>query len=82
VRYNDISLNNQQGKTTETLGFYLNTTGTQYLVGSKSGGFIQGTPATISNLAVQSSYSVNDILTNWTFVASVPSFGFALNVIR
>lgn len=82
VRYTIPQLNNSQGKPTETLGFYLNTTGTLYTVASKSGGFIQGTPATISNLAVQPSYSVSDILTNWTFVASVPAIGFALNVIR
>jgi hypothetical protein len=82
VRYNIPQLNNSQGKPTETLGFYLNTTSTLYTVASKNGGFVQGTPASISNLAVQPSYSVSDITTNWAFIASVPAIGFALNVIR
>ena len=83
VRYNNPTIINVQGKPTETLGFYLNATGVIYQAGSRLPAFLNGTPALINNLAVQPSYSVSDIQTNWAVATgSVPPIGFVLNVIK
>ena len=52
---------------------------------SSTGGgaaFMNGNPVVINNLAVQSSYSVSDIQTNWGAAGTIPQIGFGLNVIR
>jgi hypothetical protein len=84
VRYNQPNLlsNTNTGVPILPLGFYVGVAGQNILTTSRSVGFPSGVPAVINNLAVQPSYSVSDIQTNWTFVASVPSIGFALNVIK
>lgn len=82
VRYNQGQTLPQTGKPMESLGFYTLVAGNAIFPLSRAGGFLSGTPVAINNLAVQPSYSVSDITTNWGVVASVPSIGFGLNVIR
>ena len=84
VRYNTPNLQNllQVGVPLSPLGFYLGVAGQNTLTTSRSVLFPTGIPAVINNLAVQPSYSVSDITSNWAQVASVPPIGFALNVIK
>jgi hypothetical protein len=83
VRYNTASLvAATTGKPVESLGFYLSSLGTSVNAISRFVPFQTGVPALINNLSIQSSYSESDIVTNWSFAANTPSFGFALNVIK
>lgn len=83
VRYNLPFTQSGLGKPLETLGFYLNFAGVIYGIGSRLPTFTTNSSAIINNLAVQPSYSVSDIQTNWGVGGgTTPTLGFALNVIK
>jgi hypothetical protein len=72
----------QTGVPVSPLGFYVSSIGTNIALASRSGGFVNGSMVLINNLAVQPSYSISDITTNWAIGGTAPAIGFALNVIR
>ena len=83
VRYNNPAQQPiQYGIPTLPLGYYISVAGVTAVLGSRLAVFMNGTPVVINNLAVQPSYSVSDIQTNWAAIGTLPQIGFGLNVIR
>jgi hypothetical protein len=85
IRYNSpITASHLQGGIPlNPLGNYITVTNNGTGVGSRYLQFANiGTPITINNLAVQPSYSENDILINTILNIGTPSLGFSLKVIK
>lgn len=84
VRYNNpITTSHLQGGIPlNPLGYYISVTNNSTGIASRQAPFINGTPLIINNLAIQPSYSQNDIIVNMNLVLSTPPLGFALNVIK
>jgi hypothetical protein len=72
----------QTGVPTSALGFYISVAGTTTGLASRGAGFATGTLSLINNLAIQPSYSVSEIQSNWGVAGTIPAIGFALNVIK
>jgi hypothetical protein len=81
VRYTAPSISARNQSFPETLGYYLNTTGTNLNNGSRVGMLPQNTYI-INTLPVQSSYSNSDIQTNQNTTTGNGLIGFGLNVIK